>query len=124
MSETTLTTEQKNHKIDASGQKVGRVASTVAKLLMGKQTTSFVRNRAPGISVQIINASKADVSANKMKEELHASFSGFPSGIKTPTVAQVIGKKGYSELFRRAIAGMLPKNKLQKDMLKHLTISE
>lgn len=120
MPETTI----QHHKIDATGQKIGRVASAAAKLLMGKQTTSFVRNRLSGVSVEIVNASKADVSPKKMHQELHASYSGFPSGIKVPTISQVVGKKGYSELFRLAITGMLPKNKLQKGMLKNLKISE
>lgn len=119
-----MTQSPNHHILDASGKKIGRIASTAAKLLMGKQTTSFVRNRPAGISVEIINASKADISSGKKFETLKASFSGFPSGIKTPTVGYILEKKGARELFRRAIAGMLPKNKLQKDMLKHLTISE
>lgn len=114
----------KNHVLDASGKKVGRIASAAAKLLMGKQTTRFVRNQLSGVSVEIVNAGKADISPRKMGEDLKASFSGYPSGIKTPTVGYIIEKKGARELFRRAVAGMLPKNKLQKDMLKHLKITE
>ncbi len=113
-----------NHVLDASGKKVGRIASAAAKLLMGKQTTTYTRNRSANISVEIVNAGKADISPRKEAEELKASFSGYPSGIKTPTVGYIKEKKGARELFRRAVAGMLPKNKLQKDMLKHLKISE
>ncbi len=113
-----------HHVLDASGKKVGRVASAAAKLLMGKQTTTFTRHQSAGISVEIVNAGKADISSRKKAEELKASFSGFPSGITTPTVGYILQKKGARELFRRAVAGMLPKNKLQKTMLKNLKISE
>jgi large subunit ribosomal protein L13 len=119
-----METPRQNHTIDASGKKVGRVASAAAKLLMGKQTVTYAPNKVPNIFVEIINAGKADISAGKMKQELHASFSGYPSGIKVPTVAYIIEKKGASELFRRAIKGMLPKNKLQTPMMKHLTVKE
>jgi ribosomal protein L13 len=88
------------YTLDAQDKKVGRVASEAAKLLMGKNTTSFVRNAIPNIEVEIINAKKASVGPKKMQEKLHPRFSGYPSGIKIPTVAHVIEKKGYRELFR------------------------
>jgi large subunit ribosomal protein L13 len=113
-----------NHTIDATNKKIGRVASQAAKILMGKDEPTYAPNKAPAVTVSIINASKADVSTKKMAEELHASFSGYPSGIRVDTVAKVIGQKGYAGLFRRAIKGMLPKNKLQPIMMKHLTITE
>ncbi|MBX4198380.1 uL13 family ribosomal protein [Candidatus Parcubacteria bacterium] len=110
--------------LDAQGKKIGRVASEAAKLLMGKNSPEFVRNAAPEVEVEIINASKADVPVKKMDEKLHARFSGFPSGITVETVGQVIGKKGHKELFRRAVHGMLPRNKLRAKMIRHLKITE
>jgi large subunit ribosomal protein L13 len=112
------------HTLDAQGKKVGRVASEAAKILMGKNTTDYARNIAPNVQVEIINANKADVSLKKRAEELKARYSGYPSGIVTPTVGQVIDQKGMKELFRRAVDGMLPRNKLRAKMIKNLTISE
>jgi len=112
------------YTLDAQGKKIGRVASEAAKLLMGKNETTFVRNAAPDVQVDIINTSKADISVKKMEEKLHPRYSGYPSGIKIPTVAYVIEKKGHPELFRQAVYGMLPKNKLRSRMMKRLHISK
>ncbi len=112
------------YTLDAQGKKIGRVASEAAKLLMGKNTPEYARNIAPDIDVEIVNASKADVSVKKMAQELKASWSEYPSGIKVPTVGLIIEKKGYKELFRRAVDGMLPRNKLRAKMIKRLTVSE
>lgn len=112
------------HTLDATNKKIGRVASEAAKILMGKDEPTYAPNKVPNVQVEIVNASKASISTKKMEEELHASFSGFPSGIRVDTVAKVIKHQGYSELFRRAVKGMLPKNKLQADMMNNLTVSE
>src|SRR4051812_40929971 len=112
------------HTLDATNKKVGRVASEAAKLLMGKNLTTFARNAIPNVEVEIINAGKADVGMQKMGEKLKARASGYPGNLITPTVADVIAQKGYKELFRRAVDGMLPRNKLRAKMIKHLKISE
>lgn len=110
--------------LDAENKKVGRVASEAAKLLMGKNLTEYVRNAIPSVEVEITNAEKADVGAQKLGEILKSSYSGYPSGIKSPTVQEILGKKGKSELFRKAVYGMLPKNKLRSKMMLNLKISE
>ncbi len=112
------------HTLDAQGKKVGRIASEAAKLLMGKQRTDYVRNAVPNIQVEITNASKADVNEQRQQEEMKARYSTYPSGIKVPTVGQVLEKKGHAELFRKAVYGMLPSNKLRPLMMKHLKITE
>lgn len=112
------------YTLDAQNKKVGRVASEAAKLLMGKNTTEYVRNAIPNVDVEIVNAGKADVSAQKMGNALKARYSAFPGGLTEETVEQVIKNKGYRELFRRAVDGMLPRNKLRSKMMKNLTISE
>jgi large subunit ribosomal protein L13 len=112
------------YTLDAQGKKIGRVASEAAKLLIGKNTTDFARNKAPSVEVEIINASKADISALKMAQPLHPTYSGYPSGIKIATVAHTIEKRGHKEVFRQAVHGMLPKNKLRPIMIKHLKITE
>jgi large subunit ribosomal protein L13 len=101
-----------------------RIASEAAKLLMGKNTPVFVRNAAPNVEVEIINTSKADINEKKREEKLHPRYSGYPSGITIPTVGHTIEQKGYKEVFRQAVYGMLPRNKLRAKMIKHLKISE
>ena len=110
------------YTLDASGKKIGRIASEAAKLLMGKNRTDYVRNAIPHVEVEITNASKADISLKKMEKDLHPRFSGYPSGITVPTVAQTIEKKGHKEVFRQAVYGMLPRNTLRPRMMKHLKI--
>lgn len=112
------------HTIDAKDKKLGRVATEAASILMGKNDTDFVRNKVVGAQVHIINASLVDISEKKLKDKSYKSYSGYASGLKTTTMDKKIEKKGYSEIFRIAIKGMLPKNRLQIQMLKRLTISE
>jgi large subunit ribosomal protein L13 len=112
------------YTLDAQNKKIGRVASEAAKLLMGKNSEEYARNIVPIVEVEIINTSKADINPKKMEQELKASYSGLPSGIKVPTVGHIISKRGYSEIFRKAVYGMLPGNKLRPKMMKHLSITE
>lgn len=113
-----------HHTIDAEGRALGRVASEVAALLNAKNSVSFVKNRVADVTVKVINASKIKVTGNKMKESVHKSFSGYPSGLKEMPLTYVVEKKGYSELIKHAVKGMLPKNKLQDIRLKNLAIEE
>lgn len=112
------------HVIDAANRKLGRVAAEAAVLLMGKNTAEFARNVAPNVEVHIINTSKADIDEKKLSEKSYARFSGYPGGLKTTSLKSMVKEKGYSEAFRKAVKGMLPHNKLQAIMMKHLTISE
>ena len=113
-----------NYTIDATNKPLGRLASEVAALLNAKNSVDFVKNRVADISVKVINASKVKITGNKMKESVHKSFSGYPSGLKERTLAYVVDNKGYSELIKHAVLGMLPKNKLQDVRMKNLAIEE
>ncbi len=112
------------HTIDAQNKKIGRVATEAAVLLMGKNLTSFARNKIPNIQVEIVNSSKALVTENKKSQKTYARYSGYPGGLRKPTMSEVISKKGYSELFREAVWGMLPKNKLRAKMMNNLKVTE
>lgn len=112
------------HTVDATNKSIGRVASEVATLLMGKHSTSFVRNETPNISVTVTNASKLNVGPQKMLDKVYTRYSGYPGGLKQETLAQVAGKKGMTEIISIAVKGMLPDNKLKKDLMKHLVITE
>ena len=112
------------YTIDAQNKKIGRIASEAARLLIGKNTVTYARNTIPDVEVAIINTSKADISLQKVNQPLKPRYSGYPSGIKVPTVASTISKLGHKEVFRKAIYGMLPTNKLRAKMIKRLKISD
>jgi large subunit ribosomal protein L13 len=112
------------YTIDAKGRALGRVASEAAALLNAKDSIHFVKNRVADVSVKIINAAQIKVTGNKMKESVHKSYSGFPGGLKEMPLEYVVEKKGYAELLKHAVLGMLPKNRLQDIRIKNLTIEE
>tara|TARA_Y100001935_G_C16969756_1_gene343504 strand:- start:188 stop:535 length:348 start_codon:yes stop_codon:yes gene_type:complete len=114
----------KKHTIDATDKKIGRVATEVATILMGKDAPSYQPNVCPDVTVEIVNASKASISEKKKEQKTYSQFSGYPGGLKQPTLAQVIEKKGFSEVFRKAVYGMLPDNRLRARMMKNVVISE
>ena len=89
----------------------------------GLALRAFRFNVAGSNVVEILNASKADISDAKKEEYKYKSFSGFADGLSELTMKRVIEKKGYSEIFWQAVYGMLPRNKLRKDRMKRLIIS-
>lgn len=112
------------HTIDATNQKLGRVASHAAALLCGKASVSFARNKMPETKVEVTNASKISIDEKKLKTKTRSRYSGYPGGLTKETLEKTVAKKGYSEILRKAISGMLPKNKLRAKMLVNLKISE
>lgn len=110
--------------IDASGKKLGRVASEAAVFLIGKDKPDFARNKVSGVAVEIVNASKADINERKLSDKKYVRYSGYPGGIKSPTMKNVIEKKGYAEIFTLAVYGMIPSNKLRAKIMKNLTVTE
>ena len=112
------------HVLDATDKSLGRVASAAAALLIGKNSADFRRNAVTPIQVHIINASKARITEKKKREKAYIRYTGYPGGLKSESLEKVIVDKGTKEVFRRAVEGMLPKNKLKKIMLKNLEISE
>ena len=108
--------------IDAADNTLGRVASAAAKALLGKHTPDFAKNVvAPG-GVTIINATRILISGDKKKDKEYVRYSGFPGGQKIETYAMLTARKGQSEAIRKAVLGMLPKNRLQKERIKMLII--
>lgn len=112
------------HTIDATNEKLGRLAAKAAKLLIGKDKTDFVKNSIVGDKVKIVNASKLSVDEKKMKTKTRSRYSGYPGGLTKETLLRTTEKKGYSEIIRNAVSGMLPKNKLRTKFLLNLTITE
>jgi large subunit ribosomal protein L13 len=110
--------------IDATGKSLGRLATEVSSILLAKNSASFAKNFTAKVKVEVINASKVKITGDKLKQKTHKRFSLYPGGLKTPSWADVSAKKGYGELLRHAVEGMLPKNSLQKERMKNLKISE
>ncbi|MCU0660633.1 MAG: 50S ribosomal protein L13 [Candidatus Pacebacteria bacterium] len=117
-------THAQTFTIDASGRTPGRVATEAAKLLMGKNEPSYVPNKPSTNRVVITNASKLKISEKKMTETDYERYSGYPGGFRYQTMAELVSKKGYSEVLKQAVSGMLPGNKLHAILIKHLTITE
>ncbi len=112
------------HIIDATNRPLGRLASEVAALLNAKNSVDFVKNRVADISVKVINASKVKVTGNKMNDSVHKHYTGYPGGLREKSLAYVVKNKGFSEIIKHAVNGMLPKNKLQSIRMKNLVIEE
>ena len=110
--------------IDAKGQTVGRLASAVAKVLMGKDEATFERHKITGGKVTVTNAKSIKIDPRKLDTVKFAMYSGYPGGLRYETLAQVIEKKGIEEVVRRAVYGMLPPNKLRPEIMKNLTVTE
>lgn len=112
------------YTLDAENKRIGRIATQAAVFLMGKNLATFAKNSIPNVTVEIKNTSKALIDDSKRKQKTYSRYSGYPGGLRQPTMEQVIAKKGYSELFKEAVSGMLPKNKLRTKMMNNLVITE
>ena len=116
--------EPKTHTIDAQGQKLGRIATQAAHLLMDKDTPAFAHHKKLGSRVVIENAGKLDFSEKRVNEVRYSRASMYPGNLVQETIADVKTKHGVGEVVRRAVKGMLPNNKLRPDMLKRLEVKE
>lgn len=108
--------------IDAAGKTLGRVSTEIAMELMGKTSATFLRNSYSGFPVRVVNASKIRITGRKLDSIYHMRYSGIPGGLRKTTAAETAEKKGLPELVRLAVYRMLPKNKIRREMLKHLTV--
>jgi large subunit ribosomal protein L13 len=112
------------HTIDATNKKLGRVATEAATILMGKNNPSFEKNKIAKVKVVISNASKADIRDKKLNEKEYQFYSGYPGGQKTLSMKQLAIRKGFGELFRIAVKGMLPKNRSRDKVMLNLIVTE
>lgn len=115
---------QTTHTIDATGRGIGRVATEAATILMGKHKPTFERHKITGDAVHITNASKLKIDPRKLETKMYKRYSGFPGGLKEESLGRVIERKGIAEVLNHAIRGMLPANRLRKQIMKNITISE
>ncbi len=108
--------------IDAKDRPLGRIASEAAAILRGKNRTDFAPNKAPNVKVVITNADKIKITGKKLKQKEYIRHTMYPGGLKMLKMEEVKKKKGIGYILERAVNGMLPKNKLRKQMLKNLVI--
>lgn len=116
-------TNKKEYVIDAEGKRLGRVATEAASALLGKNSPDFAKNEVAAVDVVINNASKMDVPEHR-ESDTYQSYSGYPGGLRSETLAHLAKRQGFAEVLRRTVSGMLPKNKLRKPTLHNLKINE
>ena len=107
--------------LDAQGQILGRLASRITPVLMGKTKPYFVRNLDCGDHVVVINAKQVELTGHKKEEKKYYSYSGYPSGLKIKSFLQ-LQEKAPEKIIIHAVENMLPKNKLRDLWLKKLHV--
>ncbi len=115
------TVKRKWYVVDARGKVLGRVASEVARRLRGKHKPEYTPHVDTGDYIIIVNAEAIEVTGNKETDKKYYRHSGFPGGIKEPTLSEVRAKKPEL-ILESAIKGMLPKNTLGYAMYKKLHV--
>ena len=113
-----------SYKVDAKGKSIGRIATEVASMLMGKTLTSFQKHIVADVSVTVENANQVAIPVSKLGQIRHKTYSGYPGGLKERTLAHVLEKKGYKEALVLAISRMIPRNRMHKDRMKRLVITD
>jgi len=113
--------ERKTYLIDAADKTLGRLATRVASLLIGKGKAVFAYDQLCGDSVVVINAKKIHVTGTKNKNKVYKHYTGFPSGLKEYNFERLMEKKP-EEIITRAVSRMLPKNRLGREMQRRLRV--
>jgi large subunit ribosomal protein L13 len=113
--------ERQWHVIDASGKTLGRLATQVANLLMGKHKPTYVPYLDTGDYVIVLNAAKVRVTGKKAKQKTYYRHSGYPGGIKAETFEKMLAAHP-TRVIEHAVKGMLPHNRLGRAMFKKLKV--
>jgi large subunit ribosomal protein L13 len=109
------------HVIDATDKVLGRLCTEVADILRGKDKSNYTSHTDGGDYVVITNCTKIRLTGDKMKQKMYASYSGYRSGLKLVAARDMMVKKPEF-LIWHAVKGMLPKNKLNRQILKKLKV--
>ena len=113
--------ERKWYVIDAAGISLGRVATKAATVLRGKHKVIYTPHVDCGDYVIIVNASKVNLTGNKLNDKMYYNHSGYPGGLRERN-AKLMLEKYPEEMLERAIKGMLPHNRLGRQMAKKLFV--
>jgi len=109
------------HVMDAKDRILGRMATEIAVKLRGKDKPEFAPHMDMGDFVIVVNAEKIKVTGNKLNQKKYHRYTGYPGGIREISLEKLI-KKSPEEVIRRSVRGMLPKNKIGRDLLKKLKV--
>jgi len=109
------------HVIDAADQTLGRLASRVAMLLVGKHKPTYSRHLDMGDFVVIVNADKVRVTGKKLQDKIYYHHTGYMGGLKETTLGDMLSRNPR-RVLELAVRGMLPRNKLSRHLLRHLKV--
>ena len=109
------------HVVDASGQVLGRLATSVASLLKGKHKPIYAPHMDTGDFVIVVNASKVRVTGRKAKQKVYHRHSGYPGGLKSTSFSQMM-ERHPTRVVEHAVRGMLPHNRLGAAMARRLKV--
>ena len=111
--------QRKTHTIDATNRVLGRLATGISILLRGKQKPDFVPYKDMGDIVIVKNVSRMKITGRKMEQKKYYRYSGYPGGLKEIPLKRLFKEKP-GEVLKKAVYGMLPKNKLRPKQIKRL----
>jgi large subunit ribosomal protein L13 len=115
------TRERNWYVVDATGQTLGRLATQIADALRGKRKPEYTPHVDTGDFVIVVNAEKIAVTGNKRAEKRYYRHSGYPGGLKSRTLEEMLERRP-EEVIRRAVKGMLPRNRLARRQITKLKI--
>src|ERR687888_217795 len=113
--------ERNWYVVDATGRTLGRLATQIADTLRGKRKPEYTPHIDTGDFVIVVNAEKISVTGNKRAAKLYRRHSGYPGGLRTRTLDQMLARRP-EEVIRLAVKGMLPRNRLARKQLTKLKI--
>jgi len=113
--------KQNWHLFNAEGKVLGRLASQIAQILMGKEKSYFVPHLDCGDFVVVLNVEKVKVTGNKEKGKIYYHHTGFPDGLRAASLEKVRSEHP-ERIIQHAVLGMLPKNKLRDQRMKRLLL--
>lgn len=115
------TVNKRWYVVDAEGKTLGRFSSEIARILRGKNKPDFTPHVDCGDNVIVLNAEKIQMSADKMNSKLYIRHSGYPGGQKEVLAKDLLAKKPTA-LVEKAVKGMLPKNRLGRELFRNLYV--
>ena len=107
--------------VDAEGQTLGRIATHIADTLRGKDKPQYTPHVDTGDFVVVVNAEKVAVTGNKLDDKRYYRHSGYPGGLRSRTLREQLDRRP-EEVIRKAVKGMLPRNRLSRAQLRKLKI--
>ena len=113
--------ERNWYVVDASGQTLGRLATQIANALRGKRKPTYTPHIDVGDFVIVVNAEQIQVTGNKRQDKRYYRHSGYPGGLKSRTLQEMLDRRP-EEVIRRAVKGMLPRNRLGRKQLTKLKV--